>query len=89
MTHRQSTTCAHCRKTFDAHSGINHHRAPKAGDVTICIGCAGINVFIKRLGHRLALRKPTDSELATLTSDPDVTAAVLAVRGLFDKRAAT
>lgn len=47
-------------------------RAPTAGDVAVCLECAGVAVY----AELLQLRRPTAVELARLQYDRDVLVAV-------------
>ena len=52
------TTCPLCGHKFDKAGGVNCEEAPKEGDVTICIMCAGVLIFDRSRKARAA----TDAE---------------------------
>ncbi len=51
--------CPSCNTVLDESSGISDAKAPREGDVSICIYCGAILVF----GPKLVLRPPTAAEL--------------------------
>jgi len=65
-THDTPVKCVHCNHIMSNSSG--HEEAPTPGDFTLCIQCAGLNVFDKKL----ALRKPTKREARSATNDDEV-----------------
>ena len=67
--------CPYCGQECIATAG---QAAPTAGDVTICIECAGICVF----DEALALRKPNDAETADFAGDEDIQKMVAMVPAL-------
>ena len=76
-THDTPCVCAHCGHVMTNSSG--HDVGPEPGDFTLCIRCAGLNVF----GKDLALRKPTRREARDATSNDEVQdfrAAILCVQ---------
>lgn len=54
--------CPHCGQMLDTATPITGDNAPKAGSVSLCIQCQGINIF----EDDTLLRLPTDAELADL-----------------------
>lgn len=62
--------CPHCGYRVDVATSAdpNDTRAPKGGDVTLCIYCGGLGLFC----DDAAIRIPTSEEYAVLLRDPDV-----------------
>lgn len=70
------TSCPHCGREHDFHSGVagSEGKAPRSGDVSFCWGCREVAVYsIGPLGS-LVLRKPTPPEARRLADDPRVRA---------------
>lgn len=72
MTDRSHTTrlppmeCPHCHVVHDAASDPNKENpAPKPGDLTICIECAGIAQFTGAMQLRLVSKDEWDEFAAT------------------------
>lgn len=66
--------CLKCGHVVDRASGPGG-RAPKDGDVTICVNCAHVMIF----GRDLALRNPSPEELKDILSDPQTAIVVAAL----------
>lgn len=64
--------CVYCGQDHNAASNLKGAR-PKPGDISLCSGCEGINIF----DEKLQLRIPTDGELEELRSDPSVAEELL------------
>lgn len=58
-----------CHENDAATEPDDPNAIPKAGDVSICINCAGISTFT---GNGLEARHPTDDELVRFVNDPKV-----------------
>jgi len=55
------TSCPQCRHAIDsAGEWMGDNVKPKAGDFSICIRCAGINVFNADLSLRMAVGRDLD-----------------------------
>lgn len=65
--------CPHCGTSHDAASGLTTHY-PEAGDVSVCLDCAGVSVYTADLQRE----KWPENE----PHPPEVLEAVGAVRGL-------
>ncbi len=61
--------CGHCGKELDGASSSDGVTA-KPGDITVCIYCAGVNMF----GDGMSLRAMTDDEVATHEACDDILA---------------
>jgi len=73
-------SCPYCGKRFDHTSDVESEHVPEPGNITICVGCAGILVF----GNNMEIQKPTPDQLEELKSHPAVKrmqSAVLLSRG--------
>lgn len=78
-THRnQHGACPHCGRRQDAGTNMTGDVAPKPGDVSICIRCAGVSVF--ELGGERRL--PTDEEVAEFAADDELQRMVAAAKAL-------
>lgn len=53
--------------------GNEIQRAPLAGDVSICLECAAVNIYTDSAGN---LRRPTAEELITIANDERIRSAV-------------
>jgi hypothetical protein len=69
------TTCPFCQRHNQFVTSACDTPAPEAGHVSICWKCTGIAVFADGHGG-LALRKPTEAELARIMADPGVRRAL-------------
>lgn len=74
--HTLPDECPHCAEAMDGLEGPAD--GPSAGDITICMRCAGIAVFT----DQMTLRKPTTGELVTLLREPDLQRVVDAIHRL-------
>lgn len=75
----KDAVCPHCGIEL---SGAAGPAAPKEGDVTMCINCAGICIF----NDDLTLRFPDATELAELEADPNVSQVRLFLRQQISER---
>lgn len=80
-------SCPHCGKLINTCTAVNSDDLPLPGDLTICIGCAGIN----RYGDDMALEAFPDVLIDTL--DPEFREQLLdaqqMLRELKDKQKKT
>jgi len=65
--------CPSCSHPFDSMTCVDGNRLPVTGDLTVCIECADILMFIVE-NTSIAVRWPTAVEFAAL---PPATAATL------------
>lgn len=64
-------TCSQCGKLLDGISdAIGHHRGPRPGDFTICLGCG----HVLAIGEGMVLRELTDDELLLIAGNKDMLA---------------
>lgn len=75
--------CPHCGKVIDAATGMGDY-SPKPGDVTVCIGCEGLNQFTEDL-H---LEVMPDQRWAEMDSEEkeEIRHAIEMVRALKKRR---
>jgi hypothetical protein len=62
ITETKPSTCPRCRHEVDAATHPTEDVRPRPGDVSVCIGCQGVNLF----AEDLTLRMPTPEELQRL-----------------------
>ena len=70
--------CLYCGFKFGAIAGIDEdsdNRAPREGDYTVCLECAGVMVFTADGGRR----KPTGDEAETINADDRIHGARLVI----------
>lgn len=70
-----TNSCSSCGKVNDRATDLVTAAKPKAGDVSICIGCGHVAIFTAAL----ALRDPTPQESAELLADKRIIAHQRAV----------
>jgi len=63
----EPTRCPYCGHTLDCASSEQGGDKPEPGDVSICLGCAGLLVF----GDDGRTRKPTGSETFAILMSAD------------------
>lgn len=68
------TVCCHCGAAVNRASGPG---SPSVGDFSLCVYCAGLNIFAGEMGFRL----PTEQEQASAEKD----ATFLMVRGKIQR----
>ena len=66
--------CCYCGQLNDGASGMGHDYAPRPGDVMICLGCSGLNIYVE--GGRLRL--PTPAETKATSTDLNIQMARMA-----------
>lgn len=78
-------TCPECGYVTDAATQVDHEepRIPKGGDVSICIKCAAVSIFIAPG----SLRAPSAGELAEINGNRVINSAVRAIREIQRRRA--
>lgn len=82
MAIRPEVLCPWCRAVNDDATDVERSKAvPEAGDITVCLYCGGLGVFIDGTHGK---RRPTPAELYELSADPRVQWAVLATRQLAE-----
>jgi len=81
-----SGACPTCGRENNAHTGVTGDDPPVAGAATICLACASWAVFTPTDGGGLALRLPTNDELAQIRRSPDAQAAEEAITVAAAKR---
>ena len=60
--------CPHCESLLDAAAGATPNDKPKNNDITVCVECAGICVYVILEGN-VSLRKITDQEIDELKQE--------------------
>jgi len=77
--------CVNCGKVVDAATGVNkdYERAPKDGDVAICIYCSHIMVY-----DNGKVRNPEGQEIIDIAADPDILRAINVI-GEYNRRSRT
>lgn len=76
--------CPHCERELDAASAMDGGpQRPEAGDLSVCLYCAGVSVFT---GEGLIKRLPTKAELAEIDGDSRIAAAQRVVRATWESR---
>jgi hypothetical protein len=73
-----SCPCPHCKRIVDSASDLDGGKAPKLGDVTVCISCAGVSQF----GVGLVLEVIPEPKLSEVLAEPDIIMMQAAVRRL-------
>lgn len=75
--------CPACGRWNDHAAMVNQQQPvmPNAGDLSVCIGCAAINVFT---GYGLEVRSPTTDELGHALTLQSVADVVFAIRAAPD-----
>jgi len=63
-----SSRCCECGHTLKAASGLDTTERPDPGDATLCINCAGLNIF----ADDLSLRAPRADEKIAAAEDADL-----------------
>jgi hypothetical protein len=76
------TRCPHCDHRFDRTSLVSSDEAlrPKVGDVSLCIACGGICLFVNSAGD---MRKATREDIREMMAAPqwaEIQKAQLAIR---------
>jgi len=74
-------SCLGCGTGLDGHMEASPAvaRRPTPGGAVICVHCSTIGLYTE-IGGQLALRRPTDTELDSLLTNPAVTRAISVVR---------
>lgn len=87
---RNPTKCTHCGHLHDAADNLDDPELrPSDGDVSICLECGAISLFVVADDGTLSLRKPTDEEHAELSNHPEVAIAQMAIMIGFESDAGT
>lgn len=78
MPRTQPTHCPHCSAFINGATFIedNEKVIPEEGDVSVCLYCARVSIYLKDG----TLRKPTDKEHELISDDPDIFKAVSIVK---------
>jgi hypothetical protein len=63
-----SGSCPYCGKKFDLTSDLEGENTPEPGNITICLGCAGVLIF----GDNMEPKKPDPEELKEFLKIPEV-----------------
>lgn len=72
--------CPCCGSHNDTATGpTNPDRLPATGDITLCLHCAFIGVFVRE-GDKITVRLPTDTEEQSLKRRPEVAFAQAMVK---------
>jgi hypothetical protein len=72
------TRCPYCGYKVDRASHVGEEQAsPKPGDVSICMLCANVSLYVDDLGN---VRKATPEEVKELEANPTVAKTQLAIR---------
>jgi hypothetical protein len=71
--------CSSCGYAFELATSIGSTVVPDEGSVSICIRCAGVDLFTKDDTGKLGLRAPTAEERADLLSRSYIVDAVAAI----------
>lgn len=74
--HVPEMCCLHCGERLNMATAVSEEILPKAGDLTICVFCKGLMIFVKGL----KLRKLTGEEESEALDDPRVNAVKDAIR---------
>jgi ssRNA-specific RNase YbeY (16S rRNA maturation enzyme) len=74
--------CPNCQKEVDAATPMGTNREPRVGDLAICINCASLLIYTRKMNLRL----PNDKEARELNADYRVNLAQTAVRLLIRER---
>lgn len=61
----KSCACSGCGEVFDRASCVGEDKAPRPGDVTVCIRCGHIMAF----ANDLSFRELTDAEMRAVAGD--------------------
>lgn len=84
--------CPSCSYEFKFASNLNGDGSPDTGDISICVRCAGIGMFVNDDGQITIEKFPPDLEAALLSRD-DVSAVVARViavtSGLYETDGST
>lgn len=65
------SSCPHCKNKLDA-ATHEYEKAPRPGDVSVCLKCAGINIY----RDDLTLRAATGADLDKLSAHKETWAAL-------------
>jgi hypothetical protein len=71
ITRTRLSHCPHCGRPLDAHGdtpGERDDKAPRPGDVSVCMKCGGVMIFTEGLGLRIA----TPEEMRVIDRDPKI-----------------
>lgn len=71
--------CPQCSSVCDADTGLETTKTPSPGDVSICLYCSGISIFVDNGAYSPTLRRATDDELEELLRDPLIRNAAYAI----------
>jgi len=63
--------CPVCDHHLDCHTGAGHNKLPRDGDVSVCINCVSVLVYIID-ENGINLRFPTEEENAQFFDNPDI-----------------
>jgi hypothetical protein len=73
--------CPYCYNKADGYTSTSDKEAPRTGDVTICLYCAGIGLYEVAEDKTVKVRKPTPDELEDIfTNVPDMHRKVAVVK---------
>jgi len=76
---RAGAVCPHCGHGLDSWTKPKGGPAPKPGDFTVCIECAGLMIYDEN-DEGLGLVMPTRAQEADATSNRDISQIILAVK---------
>lgn len=74
----KASACTACGAPFTAASGVGNDDHPRPGSISVCIRCAHVMIY----AAKGKVRNPTAGELAEIADNPEVKAAVWAVKSL-------
>lgn len=77
--------CPVCNTSLDCHTGAGHTSLPKDGDVSICLSCVSVLVYIVNK-EGINVRFPTEEENVAFFDNPDVMKAIKTVKEIKSKR---
>jgi hypothetical protein len=77
----QPAACPHCGAVHDGAASAEGNDRPQAGDVSVCIKCAGLMCF----AHDMTLRRLVLEDYEELFADTSACGRLLTVRDLIRK----
>jgi hypothetical protein len=76
--HMEPTPCYQCGAVVNAATDPDQERAPKPEDLSMCLHCGALGIYVLVPSGLLTIRRPTYEEFTEIAKDPDIRKAVMA-----------
>jgi hypothetical protein len=82
----EPTPCYACGKVVDAATDPDQERAPKPEDISMCLHCGALGIYVLADSGLLTIRRPTYEEFKEIAKDPDIHRMVMTRVMVFGNR---